>query len=124
MKKSFLLSLAVVLVLTLPAAGLAQGRSATLYGYEKAEFVTGVVSISADGGLVMVRDLFSKYSEPVELYLSKGFDINKGILVGQIAAGTSGNMSFDARGGDMGEVDTVLLIVPGWTVPVGVGLLK
>ncbi|UCF31430.1 MAG: hypothetical protein JSV26_03155 [bacterium] len=124
MNRTFCLVLAFLIVLALPGAGLAQAKTATIYGYEKAEFVTGTVSISADGSLVMVRDLHSVYDQLIELHLSKGFDQAKGVMVGQILPGSAGNMSFDAPPATLPGMDTVLFVVPGWSVPVAVGLLR
>ncbi len=124
MKKIFLFLFLVVVVWFLPGAVMAQNRTATIYGFEKAEFVTGKVTISAFGDLVMVRDLKSTYNELLEFHLSKGFDRTKGVMIGQIVPGSSGNMSFDAPAEGIGEMDTVFFIVPGWSVPVAVGLLK
>ncbi len=123
MRKSLLVFVTVA-VLALPAVSLGQARSAVLIGYEKADFVTGKISLSDDGGMVMIRDLASKYDKKLVIYLAKGFEADDSIKVGEVIPGTTGNMSFDAPEGNLDEMDSVVVRVPEWTVPVALGVLR
>ncbi|UCG39615.1 MAG: hypothetical protein JSV00_05185 [bacterium] len=124
--KKILLPLALTAAVSLAAAAavLAQGRTADLVGYEKAHFVTGKISISDDGSSVMVSDLKSSYARTLQIYFSRAFDQGTAVMIGTLTPDMPGDMTFDAPAPDMGDVDTVLVMVPGWSVPVGVGLLK
>ncbi|NOY86643.1 MAG: hypothetical protein GXP52_05020 [Deltaproteobacteria bacterium] len=126
MRKTFLLFAALSLLLALPLAAWAQGKTARLVGYEKAGFVTGEIDLSADGSMVKVRNLKSVYKQPLELYLTKGFDYQDSVKIGLIPAGSHGDMSFDAPAppGDLESMDSVILKVPEWAVPVALGLLR
>ena len=123
MKRIIPMAVIAAVILSVPVLSQAQAKVAVLIGYEKAEYVTGEVVISADGSMVMVQDLKSTYAKPLELYLALGFDRAR-IKVGNIGAGTTGDMSFDAPSGDVERMDSVLVMVPGWSTPVAVGLLK
>ena len=49
----------------------------------------------------------------------------KGIMVYcEVAAGKRGDVFFDIPALDLEGFDSVLLMVPGWNIPVGVGLLQ
>ncbi len=126
MRRTFLLLAALSLLLAMPLSAWAQGKTARLVGYEKAGFVTGEVDLSADGSMIEVKNLKSVYDQPLELYVTKGFDNQAGFKVGLIPAGSHGDMSFDAPvpPGEMEGMDSVVLKVPEWTVPVGLGLLQ
>ncbi len=123
MKKHFLIFVALVII-SIPVTAAAQIRSADLIGFEKAEYVTGKVSLSADGAMVMVRDLATKYNKTLVIYLARGFEADDSIKVGEIMAGTTGNMTFDAPAGNLEEMDSVVIRVPEWTVPVALGVLR
>jgi hypothetical protein len=120
---TLLLSL-MVLSLLLPAAVSAQGKTANIVGYEKAQFVTGLVSVNAAGDSVALVGLRSVYDRPLDLYLARSFDQSEAFKVGEIAAGKTGDVFFDVPALDVAQFDTILLMVPGWSVPVGVGLLQ
>lgn len=126
MRKTFLLFAALSLLLAMPLSAWAQGKTARLVGYEKAGFVTGEIDLSADGSMVEVKNLRSVYEQPLELYLTKGFDNKDSVKIGLIPAGSHGDMSFDAPvpPGEMEGMDSVILKVPEWTVPVALGLLQ
>ncbi len=123
MRKFFLLFVALVII-AVPVTGAAQARSANLIGFEKAEYVTGKVNLSADGSMVMVRDLATKYNKTLVIYLAKGFEADDSIKVGEIMPGTTGNMTFDAPAENLEEMDSVIIRVPDWTVPVALGVLR
>ena len=126
MRKTFISVVALSILLAFPLMVRAQGKTAGLVGYEKAGFVTGEVDLSADGSMIEVRNLTSVYKQPLELYLTRGFDRKDSLKVGLIPAGSQGNLSFDAPAppGEMESVDSVILMVPDWTVPVALGLLQ
>lgn len=124
MKKTFLMFLAVLVLTAMPGLALAQGKVATIVGYEKDSFVTGKVYLTSDNGTVYVLDLTSVYDHPLEIYLAKGFDQQGSLMVGQVLPGPHDQISFNAPEGLAPDVDTVLIMVPGWSVPVAVGLLQ
>ncbi|MGD8353134.1 MAG: hypothetical protein PVJ01_03130 [Pseudomonadota bacterium] len=124
MNRAMLLPVLMVVCLLLPASASGQGKIANLVGYEKAEYVTGLVSVNARGDSVALVGLKSVYDKPLELYLSRSFNQSDALKVGEIAPGESGDMFFDIPLIDIDNFDSVLLMVPGWSVPVGVGLLK
>ena len=126
MNRSTLLPvLAVIAVLLLqPAAVNAQGKLANLVGYEKADYVTGLVSVNAKGDSIAVIGLKTVYNKPLEVYVTRSFDHSAAFKVGEIASDKRGDMFFNVPALDLGNFDSVLLMVPGWDVPVGVGLLQ
>jgi hypothetical protein len=124
MIRTILLPLLMVVCILLPADANAQGKLANLVGYEKAEYVTGLVSVSAAGDSVALVGLKSVYDNPLDIYLSRSFDQSSAFKVGEVAPGKTGDMFFDVPALDIGAFDSVLLMVPGWSVPVGVGLLQ
>ena len=126
MKRSALfLLLAVVIMLALqPLPVWAQGKTANLVGYEKAEYVTGMVSLNASGDSVALVGLKTFYDRPLEVYVTKSFDRLEAFKVGELASDKRGDVFFDIPALDIGGFDSVLLMVPGWDVPVGVGLLQ
>lgn len=123
MRKSFLLFVAAA-ILAVPVVSMGQSRSAVLVGYDRADMVTGKVSLSDDGSMVMIRDLASKYDKKLVIYLAKGFEADESIKVGEIMSGTGGNMTFDAPEGNLDEMDSVVVRVPDWSVPVALGVLR
>ena len=117
--------LAVLLVLALaPAPVLAQGKTATLYGYEKADYVSGMFSVNASGDSIALIGLKTVYEKPLDVYLTRSFDQSVAYKVGEVAPGKGGDMFFDVPALDIGGFDSALLMVPEWSVPVGVGLLE
>jgi hypothetical protein len=124
MKKTFLLFLAVLILMALPGSALAQTKAAKIVGYEKVNFVTGKVYLSSGLETVYIMDLTSVYDHPLEIYLAKGFDQQGSLMVGQVLPGPHDQISFNAPEGITPDVDTVLIMVPGWSVPVAVGLLQ
>ena len=125
MNRSFLFPVLVVFLMLLqPQTVIAQGKTANLVGYEKAEYVTGMFSANASGDSILLVGLTTVYDKPLEVYVTRSFDRSKAFKVGELAAGKRGDVFFDVPALDMTEYDSVLLMVPGWSVPVGVGLLK
>jgi hypothetical protein len=117
MKKTFLLFLAVLILMALPGSALAQTKAAKIVGYEKVNFVTGKVYLSSGLETVYIMDLTSVYDHPLEIYLAKGFDQQGSLMVGQVLPGPHDQISFNAPEGITPDVDTVLIMVPGWSVP-------
>ena len=126
MNRSILLPvLAVITMLLLqPAAVNAQGKLANLVGYEKAEYVSGLFSVNAKGDSIALVGLKTVYDKPLEVYVTRSFDQSAAFKVGEVASDKRGDMFFDIPALDLGGFDSVLLMVPGWGVPVGVGLLQ
>ena len=124
MKRTFLLFLAVLVLTAMPVSALDQAKEAKIVGYEKSSFVTGKVYLSSGLETVYILDLSSVYDHPLEIYLAKGFDQKGSLLVGQVLPGPHEQVSFAAPEGTGEEMDTVLIMVPGWSVPVAVGLLQ
>ncbi len=124
MKKALPAFLAILSLVVLPALAISQARTAHLVGYEKAEFVAGQVNINPDGTEVLISGLQSSYTQTLVVYIAKAFDFQKSTLVGEIPAGWTGDMTFELPSLDFEGMDSVLVMVPGWTVPVAVGLLN
>lgn len=124
MKKTFLLFLAVLVLAAVPASALDQAREAKIVGYEKSNFVTGKVYLSSGQETVYILGLTSVYDHPLEIYLAKGFEQEESLMVGQVLPGPHDQVSFAAPEGISGDMDTVLIMVPGWSVPVALGLLQ
>jgi hypothetical protein len=124
MSKTRMLLVLAVIVLLLPVVALGQGRTANLVGYEKADLVQGTVSVSEDGSAVVLTGVTSTYDKPLEIYLAKDFDHDGAIKVGELAADMPGDMTFELSGSNFENLDSVLIMVPGWDIPVAVGLLK
>ena len=126
MIRSVLLSLlTVVLLLALnPVGARAQGKTANLVGYEKAEYVTGMFSVNSSGDSVALVGLKTVYDKPLHVYVTRSFDRSEAFKVGEIAADRRGDVFFDIPALDIGGFDSVLLMVPEWNIPVEVGLLQ
>ena len=122
-KNRIFLAFAVVTLL-LPTIALGQARTANLIGYEKAELVQGSVSISDDGQAVVLNGVTTSYDKTLEFYLAKGFDPSGAIKIGELSSDMPGDMTFELTDADLEALDSVLVMVPGWDVPVAVGLLK
>jgi len=66
----------------------------------------------------------TSYDKTLEFYLAKGFDPGGAIKIGELSSDMPGDMTFEVAGADFESLDSVLVMVPGWDVPVAVGLLK
>ncbi len=104
------------------ATALAQG-AATLYGYEKAPWVQGVVAFSPERGEVTVTGFSTIYREPLVLMAARGFDSRGAVRVGELPDGFSGDVSFPIPAGVEG-MDTVILLPASDPIPVGLGILR
>ena len=126
MKRSILFPVLFVITVFLlqPAAANAQGKTANLVGYEKAEYVTGLISVNARGDSVALVGLKTVYDKPLEVYMTRSFDQSTAFKIGDITPDKRGDMFFDIPALDLASFDSILLMVPGWGVPVGVGLLQ
>lgn len=126
MKRSVLLIVFISagILLLQPLSASARSKMATLVGYEKAGYVTGRVSINAAGNSVAVVGFQTVYDKPLDIYISKSFDPARDFKIGEIPPGKRGDIFFDVPALDVGAFDSVLVMVPGWDVPVGVGLLR
>jgi hypothetical protein len=124
MIRSVLLPVLAALVVLQPLAVCAQGKTANLVGYEKADYVTGMFSVNATGNSVALIGLKTIYDQPLEVFVSRSFDPSEAFKIGEIASDKRGDVFFDIPALDVGGFDSVLLMVPDWNVPVGVGLLQ
>ena len=126
MNRSILLpALTIVCLLVLqPQVVCAQGKISNLVGYEKAEYVSGMVSLNAKGDSIALIGLKTVYDKPLEVYVSRSFDPTAAFKVGEIASDKRGDIFFSIPALDIMKFDSVLLMVPDWSVPVGVGLLQ
>jgi hypothetical protein len=123
-RTTLILVLAAVAMLVLqPLAVCAQGKTANLLGYEKAEYLTGMFSVNATGDSVALVGLKTVYDRPLEIYVTRSLDPSEAFKVGEVASGKRGDVFFEIPALDIAGFDSVLLMVPGWSVPVGVGLL-
>lgn len=124
-RSTLLTALAVIVMLVLhPLIVFSQGKTANLVGYEKAEYVTGMFSVNATGDSVLLVGLQTVYKKPLEVYVTRSFNYSEGFKVGEVPADKRGDLFFDIPALDFKGYDSVMLMVPGWDVPVGVGLLK
>ena len=114
----------VVMTMLVPTLAMGQARTASLVGYEKAEMVQGSVSVSDDSMAVVLEGVTSTYGKTLEFYLARGLDPGGAVKIGELSADMPGDMTFEITGADFGDLDSVLVMVPGWDVPVAVGLLK
>lgn len=101
----------------------ASGLDADLYGYTKAAEVSGNLGVSPDRQVLELTGFSCSYYHPLEVYVTAGYDPSGGELVGVIPPGFQGSMTFTPARPVTGE-DMVLLKVPGWTVPLGLGLFR
>ncbi len=126
MNKSILLPVlaAIAMIALQPLAVCAQAKTANLVGYEKAEYVTGMFSVNAAGDSIALIGLKTVYDKPLEVYVTRSLDPSEAYKVGEIASDKRGDVFFDIPALDLGGFDSVLLMVPGWNIPVGVGLLQ
>jgi hypothetical protein len=126
MRGSILLPvLVVILTLVLqPVVVSAQSKIANLVGYEKAGYVSGMFSVNASGDSIALIGLKTVYEKPLDVYLTRSFDQSAAFKVGEVASDKRGDMFFDVPSLDLSGFDSVLVMVPGWDVPVGVGLLQ
>jgi len=113
--------LSAVLVFT---AGTAQALTADIYGYTKAEHVTGSLRVSEASGNLELMNFTNVYPHPLEVYISRGYDLAGGRMVGVLSEGFEGSATFDIPDAGVSDEDVVYFIVPGWTVPVAVGLFR
>ena len=124
-RTNLLLVLVAISMLVLqPLVVCAQGKTANLVGYEKAEYMSGMFSINATGNSVALVGLKTSYDKPLEVYVTRSFDSSKAFKIGEVASDKRGDLFFDIPALDLGGFDSVLVMVPGWSVPVGVGLLQ
>ena len=115
---------AISMLVLQPAAVCAQGKTANLVGYEKAEYVSGLFSINPKGDSIALVGFKTVYDKPIEVYVTQSFDRAEAFKVGDVAQGKQGDMFFNIPALYLGGFDSVLLMVPEWSVPVGVGLLQ
>jgi hypothetical protein len=106
------------------AAGTAQALTADIYGYTKAEYVTGSLRVSETAGSLELTGFSNIYPHPLEVYISRGYDLAGGTMVGVLSEGFEGAASFELPENGVTGEDMVYFLVPGWTVPVGVGLFR
>ncbi len=119
--RGFLIVSVVLCVGLVPV--LAFGLDADIYGYTKAGDVTGNISVSPDHEGLELRGFSCDYHHPLEVYISRGYDPAGGEMIGVIPAGFIGDLTFSPVPRITGEY-MVLLKVPGWSVPLGLGLFK
>jgi len=115
---------AIAILLMQPLPVCAQGKTANIVGYEKADYVSALFSVNESGDSVLLVGLKTVYNKPLEVYVTRSFDQTEAFKVGEIAPDMRGDMFFDIPALDLGGFDSVLLMVPGWNIPVGVGLLQ
>lgn len=123
MKRSVLFPVLIAL-LFLPSVASAQPKKADLYGYEKPDYVRGIFSANPDGNSFMLIGLRTVYDKPLGVYVTRSFDQSQAFKVGEVPPGQEGDIVFETPALDMRGYDSVLLMVPEWTVPVGLGLLE
>ncbi len=126
MRRSVLLPAFAVMAMLMcqPLSVHAQGKTANLFGFEKADYVKGMVSINASGNSIALVGFQTVYVKPLVVYLTRAFDRSEVYKVGEVAPGKSGDLFFDIPALDVGAFDSVLVVVPEWNIPVGVGLLQ
>jgi hypothetical protein len=116
----FFISLAVFTPMAQPAYAL----DADIYGYTKADDVSGSVHASGDPQTLELTGFSSGYHHPMEIYVSRGYDPAGGEMVGVLPPGFEGTATLTMPNRDVTEEDMVLIMIPGWGVPVAVGLFR
>jgi hypothetical protein len=106
------------------AAGTAQALTADIYGYTKAEYVTGSLRVSEVAGSLDLTGFSNIYPHPLEVYISRGYNLAGGRMIGVLSEGFEGAATFDLPENGVSGEDMVYFLVPGWTVPVAVGLFR
>ena len=106
------------------AAAPVRALTAEIYGYTKAEYVTGSLRVPAASGDLELTGFTSIYPHPLEVYVSRGYDLADGTLAGVLPVGFEGRAVFDVPAGGISDEDMVFFMVPGWSVPVAVGLFR
>jgi len=115
----------VVLIAGLSLAPLpVSALTADIYGYTKAEDVTGSMRVSGDTATLELTGFRTVYFHPLEIYISQGYDLIGRTMVGVLPPGFEGTTTFVLKDREVSERDMVLFMVPGWTVPVAVGLFR
>lgn len=99
-------------------------RSGTLYGFEKPEFVSGTVEISENGTTLILTGFSSVYADPMEIYLTSEYDRSQEHFAAILNPGFIGDASFDLAEGSGRDFDMVVVRVPGWATPAGLGILR
>ena len=107
-------------LLPLPVSAL----TADIYGYTKAEDVTGSMRVSDDAVTLELMGFRTVYFHPLEIYISQGYDLVDRTMIGVLPPGFEGTTTFVLENREVSEQDMVLFMVPGWTVPVAVGLFR
>ena len=98
--------------------------TADIYGYTKAEDVKGSMQVSNDAVTLVLNKFTTIYFHPLEIYISKGYDLFETTMVGVLEPGFEGARTFTLQGRKITDQDMILFMVPGWTVPVAVGLFR
>lgn len=115
---------AVLIMVSAFVAPSALALTADIYGYTKAEYVTGSLRVSEGGSNLQLADFTNIYSHPLEVYVSRGYDLAGGEMIGVLSQGFEGSKTFVLPETGVSEEDMVFFMVPGWTVPVAVGLFR
>ena len=115
---------AVLIMVSAFVAPSALALTADIYGYTKAEYVTGSLRVSEGGSNLQLTDFTNIYSHPLEVYVSRGYDLAGGEMIGVLFQGFEGSKTFVLPETGVSEEDMVFFMVPGWTVPVAVGLFR
>jgi hypothetical protein len=98
--------------------------TADIYGYTKAEYVTGSLRVSEVGDNLVLTGFKNVYFHPLEVYVSRGYDLAGGKMIGVLSQGFEGSTTFVPPEKGVSNEDMVFFMVPGWTVPVAVGLFR
>lgn len=106
------------------AASSALALTADVYGYTKAEYVKGNLQVAEDTRSLELTGFSHIYRHPMEVYISKGYDPAEAKMIGVLSPGFKGTATFDIPETGVTNEDMVLFMVPGWSVPVAVGLFR
>ena len=98
--------------------------TADVYGYTKAEYVKGSLLVAEDTRTLELTGFSNIYSHPMEVYISKGYDPGEAKMIGVLSSGFEGAATFDMPEEGVTNQDMVLFMIPGWSVPVAVGLFR
>jgi hypothetical protein len=98
--------------------------TADIYGYTRADHVTGSLRVSESDGNLELTGFKNIYFHPLEVYISRGYDLAGGRMIGVLTQGFEGSTTFMSPESGVGDEDMVYFMVPGWTVPVAVGLFR
>ena len=103
----FLVLTAAVLIFS---SGTAQALTAEIYGYTKAKDVTGSLTVSVASNSLQLTGFTNIYQHPLEVYISSGYDLAGGQMIGVLSEGFEGSTTFDLPENGVSNKDMVYFV--------------